>query len=640
VSTLLRFEELIVRTASERATFPFDSAPVTVITGPVGTGKSSLLMLAKHATGGDATLPSAVRRNVQEVGLRVRTSAGAFELWRRIQRDTGTVRVVPTNEREAARDLPIRPRAEEQTISNFLMSATGLPIERIPRRSRGATSATVGISFQDLYGYVYVQAKEIDRSVVGHLDQFKNKKRIALFEIMFGLTDPELLELQRRAGQLNEDILAAQTEAATVRAFLEAAGTENDEDLVREYQALAQALHEADKAFQALRSDIEDLASASRDIQHRLSSALEQATRAANAARIARETADGRRALVAQLRLDLDRAERSASASGILTAFTFATCPRCAQRLDTRPVASGHCVVCTQPDPEVSPEAVSSATARLREQLADAQGLLQEDERSQQEAEDAAREAELFAAQQRHLVDRQTRSTVAPRFDAIADISANQAALNARMKAIADARQLWRRLGLLDQRVTDLKSERAAVGQDVASREALLAGRRARVDELSGLFAETLERLELPWSSSARIDTETYLPIVNETKFEELQASGGGLSTTVNVAYHIALLTYALDHTDVLLPSMVIIDSPRKNIGNGPQDAALASRIYSRLLTLQDAYQSRVQMILADNDVPQGVSSNFNRIEFDYDNPMVPGAEHPGADAVERVEEL
>ena len=38
------------------------------------------------------------------------------------------------------------------------------------------------------------------------------------------------------------------------------------------------------------------------------------------------------------------------------------------------------------------------------------------------------------------------------------------------------------------------------------------------------------------------LDGESYLPIVNGQSFESLQASGGGIATSVNVAYSLILL--------------------------------------------------------------------------------------------------
>jgi len=140
-------------------------------------------------------------------------------------------------------------------------------------------------------------------------------------------------------------------------------------------------------------------------------------------------------------------------------------------------------------------------------------------------------------------------------------------------------------------------------------------------------------------AASAVIDNDTYLPVVNGQPFESLQASGGGIATSVNVAYSLTLLTFGLDHPDVRVPSLLIIDSPRKAFGANASDRQRAVQIYNRFRTLVDAYGDRLQLIIADNDPPPIPGDTFGRVAFDYDNPMVPGVDHPGPDHVGRAED-
>ncbi|MFC9462715.1 hypothetical protein ACFT16_44395, partial [Streptomyces sp. NPDC056983] len=101
----------------------------------------------------------------------------------------------------------------------------------------------------------------------------------------------------------------------------------------------------------------------------------------------------------------------------------------------------------------------------------------------------------------------------------------------------------------------------------------------------------------------------------------------------------LTLLKFGLDDADVLVPSLLVIDSPREAFGNNDSDRQRASEIYSRFRTLADAYGERLQLITADNDPPPVTSDSFGKVEFDYDNPMVPGVSHPGPDHVSRLEE-
>ncbi|WP_155370020.1 hypothetical protein [Catellatospora vulcania] len=115
----------------------------------------------------------------------------------------------------------------------------------------------------------------------------------------------------------------------------------------------------------------------------------------------------------------------------------------------------------------------------------------------------------------------------------------------------------------------------------------------------------------------------------------ERPAYGG--STALNVAYHLTLLAYSANRPNNY-PSLLIIDSPRKAIGNTPADRALGHRIHRRLVTLSELLN--VQLIIADNDVSLDVIGNRYRIELTADRTAVPGIRNTGVGRGTRVEDL
>ncbi|WP_330358847.1 hypothetical protein [Streptomyces chartreusis] len=79
------------------------------------------------------------------------------------------------------------------------------------------------------------------------------------------------------------------------------------------------------------------------------------------------------------------------------------------------------------------------------------------------------------------------------------------------------------------------------------------------------------------------------------------------------------------------MPSILIIDTPRKALGSNPDDQERGWRIYRRFKALTDAYGSRLQLIIADNDTAPLPDDAFSTIKLDYyTRPMVPGVAHPG----------
>jgi hypothetical protein len=311
------------------------------------------------------------------------------------------------------------------------------------------------------------------------------------------------------------------------------------------------------------------------------------------------------------------------------------------QSLAARPVEEGHCLVCLQPDPaeaDIDPAAIEETPTALQLQLEDAQRIQNADEEHLQTVQDRTQQLSFAVSSLRRELDAQTRDAVAPRFDAIAEASSRVAALKASIDAITHLRESWTRVRAIDADIRSIKAERRQVNKDIKEKSERLKAGQSLLGDLSTDFGRLLTGWNLPWVETAVIDRDTYLPVVNGQPFESLQASGGGLATSVNLAYSLTLLAFGLDHSDVLVPSLLVIDSPRKAFGNNTSDRQRAAEIYSRFRTLADAYGERLQLIIADNDLPPITSDSFGKVEFDYENPMVPGVDHPGPDHVTRIE--
>lgn len=149
--------------------------------------------------------------------------------------------------------------------------------------------------------------------------------------------------------------------------------------------------------------------------------------------------------------------------------------------------------------------------------------------------------------------------------------------------------------------------------------------------DLSAVFDGILRELRGPWFSEAHIDPNDYLPVVDDEGFDMLSV-GGARKTLVNLAYHLANLYMSISERSLmLLPTLLIVDSPRKNVGDNALDRTMVESVYARLQTLQAASRDDFQIIFADNDMPGDASKWISKhIELDYENPFVPGVVHRG----------
>jgi hypothetical protein len=638
MSRFLAVESLKFETKTRAVEYGF-STGLNAVVGPVGAGKSSLLELIRYAFGGDALLSKTVEENVQRVELGIR--AGEHSLF--LARDIHSSRVTATVDGQTT-TLSTGASPKYERASLYLLDALQIPRVRVPTSRVRATGKSRPITFLDVFAYCYVSQPEIDTSIVAHTDSTREPRRRATFELLLGLTDPETAELEVARGQARDALQAARSEAEVVRRFLESSGAMEEATLREEKRRLDARVIEARGTLEKLRNELR-AASPQEDVRRSEVAELSETLRGLNARLVEKRTATVQRdQLVAQIELELQRLERGERAAAVLDEIVYARCPRCLQTVTDRAVPEGHCYVCGQPEPDSEDAAagddsidepnglratVEAERKRLEALLVETADLRDEEEREAAVVENQIRAHALVLSQIESEVEQRTREYVSPRFEAIAATSADLATAHERLRAVQEQLSRWQHYRELEHRLQSRQREIEGIDAALERSKVRLAARREQLLELSQTFEEELTRFRPPWLDSARIDPQTYLPVVNEARFETMSA---GEKTVINVAYHVALLVHGLRHDDTLVPTLLVLDGPQSNLGSGADDRALARRIYTRLMRLADAYPRRFQILVADNDLPRIDDQYPAPIQLSYENPLVPDVVHPGPD--------
>ncbi|WP_433333016.1 AAA family ATPase [Spirillospora sp. CA-294931] len=639
MSTKLRLLSLTVRTAVTERNYDFNR-PLTVVTGPVGAGKSSLFMLMKHAMGGNATLTPTVREHVTEVDLYLELENRRLVLRRSVPDRSGRVEVRDPFDLHIEESLPVRSSEGQVTLSDRLLGLLSIPQERIPSRSDGRSSDTVALTFNNLLAYLYIEAREIDSSIAGHLDTFRTRARRAMFELLFGLTDSELNELRRRRGRLGDVIKSLENEVDTVQRFLEDAGTPTAEEITQERTEALEHLASFSRELNELRSGAREQAGTADPLVREIEQATVEEQRLGDRVHQFSVSLNARRSLIAQLELDRMRLNQASVASRVLGPFEFVLCPRCFQSLTGRPVSTDQCVLCMQPEPGLDltrPNSDNSGISRLEEQTEEARRLMSHETDELERLTAEWRAARLHLDLLRDRASAAARDRLPPILGEIERLSARHASVHARIERLSEMGDLWQRVQRLQNELSSAKVELRSIKAAIKHRIEVLAEHRTWVTAASLAFSREIDYLAVPGVEEASIDTGDFLPRVNGGLFEEIQASGGGVATAVHLAYSFALTTVSIDINSILLPSILIIDSPRKAIGQGADDIALSQRIYRRIWQLAEGYGGRIQLIIGDNSLPpqpkeRGWGAIYEQ-ELSYENPMVPGVRHPGPKA-------
>ncbi|WP_345629193.1 hypothetical protein [Rugosimonospora acidiphila] len=625
----MRVDDVTLLTDVEDYNFSL-AGPCTLLDGPVGTGKSSLLELVKHALGGNAVLTPVVRDEVRAVRIRTTLDGNAVILQRALGRAATTVEFRDPRDDGLIQQFAIRSRPEQESVSDALLRLLGIPVVAIPRARTRATAASVPLTFNDLYAYLYVEQQDIDRSVVHHTEVFREPKRRAIFELLFGLADPEQLIIETALGRIKDELRTAEGRVAAVRTFLQTATDEDEVTLRQRELVLGEQAREAARGLDRLRAEIATSTNAHQNLRQQVLDTEEAVREAAEDLRSAETEVARREHLLAQMRVNLAREDKARTASRRLSPLEFVVCPRCTQPLDEGRASAEVCALCLQPDPLAGLE-FDLPLDYTDEQILELESLLARATKDVGRARALADGRNEELSRLRQALDVATAEAVTPRFNEVELLSAARAQSLAELRHINNVLNFWDELRALDARVSSLEQEKEGLELNLAQSKARLEARRSVLRVLSERFSETVGALKVPWASSGSIDGRNYLPLVDGERFETL-AVAGGTKTIVTVAYHLTLLGHALAHGDTLLPQILLLDTPRKNLGSNPSDKAMGSRIYERIRSLVDAYGDKVQFIIADNDFPDRADW-IRSIHFDYENPLLPHVIHPGEEA-------
>ncbi|MDX3002042.1 hypothetical protein PWY87_10205 [Kribbella solani] len=613
-------------------------ADITVLAGPTGVGKTTLLELVKFGLGGRGKLAPVARDHIDAISLGVELGNDGFLLTRHLDAERSrTVQVVDLAEQVQLPDYDISLDAE-YSLNTLLMTALGLPVDaRAAARGKSSTRRGARITFIDIFGYLYVSQSEMNRDIAKSDDSYFTPKRKAIFELLFGLTTTEVLTLQDRVNAARGEVSAVEKEHETVLAFLRDSQTANRLETQQALDAARAAQDRAMARQSELRFSIDPVVD--RETQA-LRDLLNEAERGAAQAQNALAELDRTRVAYQterhRITSDISRLRRMRDAGQRLADIEFVTCPRCAQSLTNRSVPRGACRVCLQDDP-VSGEfhGEQYETSQLETQLGELDDQLATISRQISATESLREQRQALVQTVTEKIDARTASRISPRLQAFTDAVEQLATARARQQQLEAVLLQWDRADDIGNRVDELRRNLIRLQTELKEAEEDLRVRRDNIlAELDQEFRSAVLELGVPSVRSAAIDRTSYLPHLNGQVFSAM-SSGGGIITATQVAYWTSLLTVALRRRDTYFPAFLLIDSPRLALNTAE---ALAAGLYRRLTTLAGADPGRLQIIVADNELPAQYHQGFPEIPFDYDHPTISTIHHPGLAGVETIE--
>jgi hypothetical protein len=636
MTTKVRINEVTLDTTEGRVTYSFTSN-LTVLAGPTGVGKTTLLELIKYGLGCDGTIAPVAEEHVNDVTVDITIGSSRLAITRSLDASKGRrARVTDITTHERLRDH--NTDSKEPSLSALLLTAIGLPADMRAAARTGSSSRAGGlISFADIFSFMYVAQSAINRDIAHSQETYREPKRKAVFELLFGLTDAGILRMRSELTELNGEVERAETEHRTVLAFLRDSGT-TSRAAAEQAMAEAHAQEALAKAEQAeLRDVLDPVADRDTLTLRDLLTNTEQALADARAlvlglARQQAEYAAERR----RVQSDLDRYHRMRAAGEMLADIEFTVCPRCMQSLTERPVPQGACRVCLQEDPVGTGDfhnPDSYEASQLAEQLAEMDGQLELLGLQRGATSTAVTDREYLVKSLSADLDVRTSERITPRLQAFTDTVERLATSRTRKQQLELVLRQWDRADAIRAEADRFRNARERKLAEIAVAESRLASRKEQVlANIDQEFQEAVNAIGIPEAKTVSIHRTRYLPLLNGRMFNTV-SNAGGIITTVQVAYWTSLLAVAMrsggadEFNETYYPTLLIIDSPRLALND---QEALSGALYRRLVTQADAGRGNIQFIIADNELPASYRSHYAQRDFSYKDPTISTIRHEG----------
>ena len=579
---------------------------VTYFYGQMGAGKSSIARLVDYCFGGKLDLSPALQSEFTSSTLSLLINEKPLTLERQRESDYVVCSwgeedekydlILPT--RRAGKSGPLIPETEVEVLSDLIFYLAGIRPPRVRRSKLKEESELSRLSLRDLLWFCYLDQDGFDSNFF-HLDSGDFSKRLKSLDVLrfvLGFHQEQVAELESELQELYSQRHQLQGAAKTLKESLLEADVASEEEILAKVGVFETEADDVARKIVVLRTNHLQIPHGTDSLRHRSRELTEELVALEEAEpQIIRTIDQDKRHKNEILTLGL-KVLRVAAARAVLGGVEFEACPRCARSLPERPDTD--CPVCGQENPidgksNLEPEVLANdSKARINE-------LDESIKRHEEQLHRVRRRIREIARERENIDDSLTRLM----HDYDSAYLSTALVLERRAAAIGQQINDLKRLILLPRKVQELLLRADELqGQEIILRRRLEAARIGAESDMSNLhklefyFLDCLFRAQMPGVSAGnvvKINTKTFLPEVTEADTNDINVmsfanlGSGGKKTLFKACFALAVHRLAVEAGSVL-PSLLIIDSPMKNISereNKEQFEGFHSLLYDLLET-------------------------------------------------------
>ena len=638
--------------------------PLSVISGPTNTGKTSILQLAAYALGG-TRYPDheEIVRQVRTVILETVLPSGITTIERALESRTALVFDLSLDRlgETVPKPHPVEPAGDPASLSKYLLSTIDLQDIQLREAPTQQQSETDPLSFRDVMWLCLLPNERVGSTQLLFEGNYnKNLKLKQVVDAVFGVHENESADRARRISQRQAELAEARAEVASLQVFIREQDATPREELRRVAEEADEELEAVRIALARLDADEAAAVGVAVDLRSRHAQAARQATEARQRVRDREAMVSRYASLRAQYADDIRKLTLLKQAGSVFDQLSVMVCPACLGRLPDSPqVQEGICSMCSQ----LVPIAISSLTlgatavgreipvAGIRYQSASDSSLplppnsdpagdsastsAEPDEKAAQKviqselsstrrrfnelneywlrldeglialhaAATRASETEAALASQ---IDRAAAGKITPYVSAREAILARRQAAMVRRDRVNAGLRNWRSIDSRQRKVDRLAGELAELRRE--QRENRVGpDRDAMIRALSGRFREILTEWGYPKHEGTGLIDEKLVPHARMRPYSSASSGGQVLQT---LAWMLSVFEVAFEQ-GAHHPGFLLIDTPQKNLGGAAAaddeafaDVRLVERFYGHLISWLNKAGRGAQVMVVDNTPP------------------------------------
>ncbi|WP_230163468.1 AAA family ATPase [Peribacillus simplex] len=530
------------------------------ISGPMSTGKSSIVEMINYAFGSEKhNAYIEIRNSCKEVELVFSIGNRKFKIVRPLfdfKRPVKLFRWIDEigGFNENFEILPIDTPANEASLSAFLLNEIGLA---------DITVANQTFSFRDLFKYCYVRQSTIDsENLLKEKDWGSSIKRRPTFEIIFNIYNDLLGDLKQKLKEKGQYINTLQKKREGVFEFLKEIKIAEVKEILDEQVKLKKLLSEKNKKLAEIKAsgryddeltlNLEEVIAKHKESISKDDLKIQDITKYIEKLMLLRN----------QYSSEVQKIEFILEGAVVLNKFDFEICPSCLNPIDEK---TG-CNLCGSELKDLSASEIrvyKSELTRIKRKFNGLTTFIESQEVSLSNIKRKRRgEIEELHKKQREL-DRLRNDYISPFIEQIEQMNFEIGNIYKNMDQLDNELLVISHFSKLNEKILEEEGLYEGLKKQIEDLQFDNITKDEIVHKLSILFNKILKEFNFPKLSEAYIKDSNYLPYVRGVKYDELGSGGAITMTTMAYFLSIALLKTKTKN----YPGFLIIDSPRKNLG-------------------------------------------------------------------------